>query len=657
MDEFESRFLDMLGRDPADMEKLAALLEPHLPRGGAKIRECVALWDEALKDNILLEERWTLAKWRARVLDGHGMAWDEAVEIFSDRAGNLPDYPAIVESLRKDYKKAPERALQALEDVCALVPEMVVRFQGKPARIHEINTALKVVKVRMEGVSLVSVPFGSAGRFIDKLASTGSTASIEPDPRTMQELAGADPKAFLKRILRRPEEPVTFEDIRELLKDLLPEDGLKALWNKIVNTIPLVRLPSGKTTQYRMVELSADVEHMARRLKGSKRLAFISANAPVFPDLRPAFRRMLEEDIASADAAGAYRAFKLLGKMDPSSHPSWDILFKRFPPAALYPELSGSRDRLGLIQEIADPAALSTLLRREDNPACIEALWARIGGEEAASDILHKPDSAPSVFLFLMRRVGPDEALTALARRMGPTLLTACLEAYRSPSFARLASDLNALWDPSIGAGYLLGMIGHPEEARDLLAFLDELEEMHVTSAPTSAIKNHLFMHFPELKPPAATLWCTQESLRRKREEFERITKEEIPRVRNAVKEAREMGDLSENYEYKAAREKFAQLQYAATTLDAELKRARPIQIPQDGGSSVYVGAVVDLESREGERLTLTILGPWESDPADHIYSYESDAGKVLLGKESGDLALLFGTLYTITAIRPWNKS
>jgi len=655
MDDLEIRFKEFLKRDPADIAGLSAFLEPHLGKAGGRARECVHRWDVALKENVLLEERWTLAKWRARVLNGHGLSWEEAVEIFRDCAEIPPDYPAITECLQKDYKKTPERALLTLEDVCALAPEMVVRFQGKAARIHEINTALKVVKVRLEGGSLISVPFGSTGRFIDKLASTRNAPSAKLDPPDLMDLAQKDPKAFLQKVLRRPEEPVSFEDIRELLKDLLPEEGLKKWWDRTVDEIPLIRLPFGKTMQYRLADNPDEVESLARRFEGSKRMAFISANASVFPDAVPAFRAMLEGEIRDGDAPSAYRAFKRLMKVDPSHKPSWSLLFDRFPPATLYPELPGSRDRLGLIQEITDSAALSALLKREDNPACIEALWARVGGIDTALEIFHKPDSAPAVFIFLLARVGADSALTEAARRMGGTLLTACLEAYRAPGFARLIPELNNQWDPAVGAGFLLGLIEQAEEARELLAFLDELQEMHVTSAPVAALKTRLLMRFPELKAPEATLWCTEESLRRKREELDRIMRDEIPRIRTAVKEARELGDLSENYEYKSARERFAQLQHMAAGLDADLKRARPIQIPQAADAAVYVGATVDLESREGENLTLTLLGPWETDPGAEIYSYESDVGKVLVGKEPGDPALLFGKLYTITTIRPWS--
>ena len=82
--------------------------------------------------------------------------------------GTLPGDPrALLEGYLKDYRKFPARILQALDDLASLAPDMVVRFQGRPARIAEINFPLKIVKVKPEGGVPVPVPFGATGRFIE----------------------------------------------------------------------------------------------------------------------------------------------------------------------------------------------------------------------------------------------------------------------------------------------------------------------------------------------------------------------------------------------------------------------------------------------------------------------------------------------------------
>jgi len=656
MEDLENRFLSRLEKNPADVRGLTSFLEPLAKQNPFKVQTCAALLDDMLKEKALLKERWFLAKWRARVLDGHGFGWEEALAVYRE-AGPVPEnFDAVSEVLMKDYKKFPERTLTTLEEVCALAPEMVVRFQGKPARIHEVNIGLKVVKVRLEGASLVSVPFGAAGKFIRRLAPTDAPSRAQADPEALRRLAQEDPKAFLKQVLRHPHDPISFDDIRELLKGLLPEENLVEWWDEAADAIPLVRLPGGKKTIYQMVESPEAVEQMARGIDLSKRLNFIAANARYFPALAPAFRELVKSGLEAEDAAAAYRAFKLLRKIFPDEGTGWDMLFRNFTPQQLYAGLSGSRDRLNLIQEVSDKVLLAAFFKKEDNTACLEALWEKLGDEGLVSELLHKPDASPSAFLFLMGRVGSDAFMTGMAEKMGPGLLMACLEAYRTPAFARLLQALHGIWDAKVGAGYLMGLIAHEEEAREMMGLLEELDEMHVHAAPVTVLKSRLIVRFPGLKKAEDVLWCTEVSLRRKHEELDRIVKEEIPRFRTMVKEARELGDLSENFEYKSARERHEQLQHAASRLDAELKRARPLKTPPENPSAVCIGSVVGLSGVEGDRQEITLLGPWESDPNLSVYSYESDAGKALLDKEVGDDILLFGRMYTITSIKAWRK-
>jgi len=342
----------------------------------------------------------------------------------------------------------------------------------------------------------------------------------------------------------------------------------------------------------------------------------------------------------------------MLAKLSPKEPLSWDILFGAFSPRELYDALP-SRDRLTLIPEVDDNDLLRTLFRKEDNAACIEALWERLHAPALAEEFMDKPDLNPVAWLFLMDRLDSDPDLAALPHRP-IDLLASALNAYPSPAFGRLTAGLNRLWEPQGAASKLLKKITQ-EEAAELTLILDEMEEMK-RGYPVVAIHNRLLMEFPGLKKEATPLWCTAESLQRKRAEIERLLKDEIPEVRKAVQEAREQGDLRENFEYKAAREKYTLLQNLAGQLDLDLKRARVLQLPDDRHGLVYVGATVTLIDPLGNRIILTILGPWESDPAANIYSYESDAGKAVLEREAGDRVVVLGQSYTIESIKAFNE-
>ena len=107
----------------------------------------------------------------------------------------------------------------------------------------------------------------------------------------------------------------------------------------------------------------------------------------------------------------------------------------------------------------------------------------------------------------------------------------------------------------------------------------------------------------------------------------------EVPANRKAIEEARAMGDLRENFEYKSARQRHEYLNTRAAALNADLSRARPIETPGMDTSEVRIGTRVRLV-RQGRLRVMTILGPWESKPEEDIISYESDLAKDLLGKK-----------------------
>jgi transcription elongation GreA/GreB family factor len=650
MDDLESKFLEQLDSNPADIEGLGALVKQQREAEPKKAREWIALWEDALCEKGLHLQRWKLLLWESRELKIHPQEWEQVADLYG-KMGTLPGNPrALLEGLHKDYKKFPERTLQTLDDLTSLAPDMVVRFQGRPARIAEINFPLKVVKVRPEGGAPVPVPFGATAKFIERL--THRPAGGGATPALTREAALERPAEFLRALLKDPARPVTLEEVKELVKSVLEPGEVEAWWKRCVQSVPLMKIPSGKRMQYRAASRPEEVLEEARKLQGRDQLAFVAANAPLFPALSDGFQAIVRDALGRERPEEAFQAFKMLGKLDPKAELSWDILFGAFSPRELYDALP-ARDRLALIPEIADGELLRSLLREEENAGCIEALWDRVHGAPLAEEFMDRPDRNPAVWLFLMNRLDADPDLAALPHRP-LDLIAEALNAYPASAFGRHSAGLNRLWEAQGAATKLLKKIT-PEEAGELVLILDELEEMK-KGYPVKAIRNRLLMQFPELKQEEAPLWCTAPALEAKRAEIERLLHEEIPVIRAAVKEAREQGDLRENFEYKAAKEKYAFLEHQAAALDRDLKRARVLQLPDDRHGSVYIGSTVSLADPLGNRLVLTILGPWESDPGANIYSYESEAGAALLEHEPGDRVVVMGQAYTVESIKAYNE-
>ena len=124
---------------------------------------------------------------------------------------------------------------------------------------------------------------------------------------------------------------------------------------------------------------------------------------------------------------------------------------------------------------------------------------------------------------------------------------------------------------------------------------------------------------------------------KRLEEELERL-KNERPAIIQAIKEAREEGDLSENAGYDAARERQGMTEARIQYIESRLGQYKIIDLDSLSGDKVVFGSTVELEDVDsGEKKTYTILGPDEADPAKGSISFVSPVGKALLGKEEGD--------------------
>lgn len=137
--------------------------------------------------------------------------------------------------------------------------------------------------------------------------------------------------------------------------------------------------------------------------------------------------------------------------------------------------------------------------------------------------------------------------------------------------------------------------------------------------------------------------------------ELERLKKER-PAIIQAIKEAREEGDLRENAGYDAARERQGMLEARISYIESRMPDFNVIDVEDLGGDKAIFGATVTLEdSDSGEIRCFTLLGPDEADYTKGSVSVLSPVGQALLGKEVGDDVVVNaprGRLnYEITAI------
>jgi len=146
------------------------------------------------------------------------------------------------------------------------------------------------------------------------------------------------------------------------------------------------------------------------------------------------------------------------------------------------------------------------------------------------------------------------------------------------------------------------------------------------------------FLGDTEKKEIYMGLWVTHAMYEEKKKLQAHINDVEVPANSREIDEARDQGDLKENAEYKAAKEKQEQLKFQLAKLNEEFEKAQLFDPNSINTTKVSFGTKVSLYNETDEKHeAYTILGPWESDPNNNIISYLSPFGKALISRKQGE--------------------
>ncbi|OUR98272.1 transcription elongation factor GreA [Flavobacteriales bacterium 33_180_T64] len=134
--------------------------------------------------------------------------------------------------------------------------------------------------------------------------------------------------------------------------------------------------------------------------------------------------------------------------------------------------------------------------------------------------------------------------------------------------------------------------------------------------------------------------YYTPEGLKKLRDELKQLKDIARPRASQAIAEARDKGDLSENAEYDAAKEAQGMLEMKISKLEETLAGARVIDESQMDTSKALVLSIVKIKNQtNGMEMTYTLVADGEADLASGKISVNSPIGKGLLGKSVGEVA------------------
>jgi len=264
--------------------------------------------------------------------------------------------------------------------------------------------------------------------------------------------------------------------------------------------------------------------------------------------------------------------------------------------------------------------------------------------EDFYKSIFSMPQKFPTTFLYLLKKIANGTLKRFSEPRYLPRLINS-LEHIKGAKPIFIKGFSLEKFDEIIKNGE----INEIQKIKDALIKSNALKDYEKNDY--LRIINY---HFPQLQEKKGDfIYTTQEALTQKKKELEYLLTVAIPENKKEISRAREFGDLSENFEYKAAKERQDQLYQRVRTIESELQKAKIIDFSNIDTSRVGIGTKVILKNlQEDSIIEYTILGPWDSDLSKNIISYESPLAKdILLEKKLGDKIELENKTYEVIRI------
>ena len=121
-------------------------------------------------------------------------------------------------------------------------------------------------------------------------------------------------------------------------------------------------------------------------------------------------------------------------------------------------------------------------------------------------------------------------------------------------------------------------------------------------------------------------------------EELVRLRSTEMPALSERIRVARELGDLSENFDYQDAKRQQGFIAGKIADLQATLDRARIVDEVAPGAEIAGMGSTITVRDMDyGDEFSYTLVGAYEADPANDRISASSPVGKALMGRKVGE--------------------
>lgn len=540
-------------------------------------------------------------------------------------------------------------------------------------KVADINLALQRIEIRFEKAAPLVMRADEALRLLTWIPGDHFMMRRLADPAGVQAEAQADPGAMVHAVFRCFRRPLAAAEIKECMTGVVEGARWSSWWNRARSHPQLLASPRKRGSfEWSESAETADKAVLAEfeAAPYDTRLDLARKHARRGGEVRDRMLARLDAEMERLAGAGdgSSRALELhfaleeLGALREPPLLDVDSLLRTADAAARITGASDRRFREKMYRRLrevredwADVFRASFL--DESDQRLLSLLYDDLlaGGpagmvERLLAEIVANPRKAPRAFVWISRNVTEREELRP---RANLSLLTKVVDALEGPEF----KDLRAALREHFEEGRLAFAVFEGLDLDGAERLLNLLDASSLEEHRKVEVRRAIFRRYPHIRKRVDedVLPATIESVEVKRRELEQLVKVEIPQNAEAIRIAREFGDLRENFEYHAARAKHEVLGARAARLHAELGKVRVLDPSSVDVTRVSVGTRFDLEPVSGGApREVTILGPWESNPDRGIYSHQSDVARELLGLTEGDVATLEEREYRVARLRAW---
>ncbi|HEY2093277.1 MAG TPA: GreA/GreB family elongation factor [Thermoanaerobaculia bacterium] len=672
-DDVESLWMAELDRDPSDVDAFITVAKA-LRKAEQRTQSdtLLGLLSDSLKEGGHWLQRLHVLKELGRLSKHPAQLRQQFEDALKKAFGTHKNFARAFQFAKfNDPQSNPVERAEKIETWLTYDEGECFFMSGRGAgRVTELNPELGVCRLDFEKDKRVSVPLGAANKFLTPLPAGHILREKFQDPEGLQTQATKKPAEFFAKLLQSFGRPMTMAEVRDAVIGVVPEKSWTSWWTSARKNPQIVVSGSGAKATYSYSSSAGEAEGVVRRdferADAKSRLELARKHSARSQELANFFSTALAADaarLARTDSAMSWQILTTLeslpGKYESTIEPA-SLL--QSPMASRTVAAIGDkqlRERaIGVVRETHPDwhKVYSELFFLEEEPKMITLVYDALetAGEtdlltRLTDETLRYPRRHPRAFYWYAKRVNEDESW---GDRATYQLLFQLLDALTNDEFSSVRARLKDFFDKGALAIRIINTQNNEEQARRIVDTLDRygaVEEYRREIVKAAALMKHPHLREQEQEP----VYSTPDMLEKKRAELQHLRNVEIPANSKALQAAREMGDLRENFEYKAARQRAEYLAARAAELSGELSRVRVLEAGQIDTTAVRVGTKLLLSNGELQR-EVVILGPWESAPEHGIYSNQSEVAKALLGHATGDIVSFMGNDYQIESIRKW---